>query len=104
MIVRMEVFKGVVWPREPEVMPDGTTRYAYVVVGMLLTSEPLPVQKNEQLLAGRCTGLTDALAGIDHGYCRWKMGDANNVLCTLSSIESETETCTVLLDLPEKRP
>lgn len=58
-------FKGVVWPRQPTTV-NGAPRYAYVVVGVLVTDEPIEFLdgKPEALLDGYAFGLPDALGAI----------------------------------------
>lgn len=86
-----QAFKGVVWPREPTAI-DGEHVHRYAVVGVLLTSKPIPgFDVSEIILAGRSPGLAEALGQAELGGCNWQLGDANDVLCSLDSITAQSE-------------
>lgn len=79
----IEVFKGVVWRREP-VTIDGRKLHKYAVVGVLLTERPLNSDAGEVILAGSASGLTDAIDSIAEGWSPLPaLGTADDVLTSL---------------------
>jgi hypothetical protein len=74
-----EHFRGVVWPREAV-----KGQYRYVVIGMLVTDEPIPELEADQIvLDGNAAGMKDSLAVIRQVPSDFR-GDANAVLHALS--------------------
>lgn len=83
-------FRGVVWPKTPKT--EGTkTQYQYVVVGCLITDEPIEgLEGPEIVLDGHPVMLAQILPMIERKPAAIKIGDANSVLLNLSRIvESE---------------
>lgn len=89
--IRKQAFKGVVWPREP-VEIDGETAHRYAVVGVLLTDEPIDgFDVSEVILAGKSSGLAEALEHAEQGTDEHRagLGDATDVLCSLDGLSNE---------------
>lgn len=88
-------FKGIIWPRDSR---DSKVRngkkivdqkvYRYVVVGMIVTDEPITKfeGKNELLLDGPVNDLVEPLITIKDRKPRFKAGDASGVLCYLDDL------------------
>ena len=82
-----EHFRGVVWPRGETEQPKGKPKvYRYVVVGMLVTDEPIKeLEANQIVLDGHAAGMPHVLATImqkPSEFC----GDANTVLLSLEHL------------------
>lgn len=94
--MRQEFFKGVIWPRGIMDIPGGKV-HRYVVVGILVTGEPIPEfdGKNEVILSGSSgffagLGLADTLAEIPVSETtseETRFGDATDVLLNLSRVK-----------------
>lgn len=72
-----EHFRGVIWPR-------GDNRY--VVIGMLVTSEPIPEfeGKNEIILDGSTFGgLSEIVSMLPQKEAARRFQDANDILTSL---------------------
>lgn len=89
--MRREHFRGVIWPRDPM---DG--KHRYVIVGMLVTDEPLDtidgVQPNgisELFVDGNCSGVSYVLEVMKKYKSRRPLGDAVNVLLSLEDLPQE---------------
>lgn len=80
-------FKAVVWPRESVVTKD-LKFHRYVIVGMLITENPIPELegKNEVLLDGQTFGLADTLATIPQREPNHRVGDATDALLNLNDL------------------
>lgn len=78
-----EHFRGVVWPRSPTQNSTGTV-YRYVIVGMLVTDEPLDVDPNETTIDGAVAGIGAQLAEAHRVHLAGPLGDANAVLLRLA--------------------
>jgi hypothetical protein len=77
-------FRGVVWPRETI-----GKQHRYVVVGMLVTDEPIPeLEANQIVLDGHAAGMAEAVATIMQKPSTFR-GDANSVLCGLERLVDE---------------
>ena len=93
-----QAFKGVVWAHGPTHLETGETVHRYVVVGLVVSSKPIPELEvdpsreehgglaSEAVLCGGCPGLLEALAGVEHGRSTIRLGDASMVLLTLNTI------------------
>lgn len=88
-IVRREHFRGVIWPREPANGPERKV-YRYVVVGMLVTDEPLDVHPNETAVDGAVHGVAEALEAARRVTPRRTLGDASDVLLSLDTAWPES--------------
>jgi hypothetical protein len=80
--MRLEHFRGVVWPHPP-VTEGIKTNYRYVIVGMLVTDKPLDVPENESVIDG-FTGIADVIEGAVKRQPNIPVGDATNVLLNLA--------------------
>lgn len=83
----MELFKGIIWPRD---RVDGL--YRYTIIGMVVSSTPISEfeGKNEVFLAG-ASKLADPLMDIRHRESNFG-GDATNVLLSLRDMNFEDDT------------
>lgn len=79
-----EHFKGVVWPKESLPNTSGTV-YRYVVVGMIVTDQPIPEfnGKNEVFLDGTSFDVGSSLACVMSRKPKFELGDASDVLLSL---------------------
>ena len=81
-----EFFRGVVWPRKPR-KSSKDILYRYVVVGMMVTNEPLGgLEGNQFILNGYGAGIADAIESIKHIKSDVPLGDAVDVLTNLDTI------------------
>ena len=79
-----EHLKAIVWPRN-EADNDGP--YRYVIVGMLVTDEPLQgLDGNEFLVEGPGVGLAEILQQIPKRQPSRRVGDAVDVLTGLCDL------------------
>ena len=89
-------FKGIIWPREQQ---EGEVRvgkrgkaiktiYRYVVVGMIVTDEPVTQfeGKNEIFLDGPDLALIQPFTRIKSRKMKFKPGDASGVLLSLQDL------------------
>lgn len=78
-------FRGVIWPHGQHETAPGVYRYA--VVGMLVTTEPIPEfeGRDEVVLSGNAWMLADALTGVPEGVRVYKTGAASSVLVSLGT-------------------
>lgn len=85
-------FRGVVWGRGPQDNNGGKV-YRYVIVGMVVTSEPLEnlEGKNEVVLDGHAAGIADAINTIVQRKPSFRLGDANSILLNLEHIVGKYE-------------
>jgi len=89
-------FKGVIWPREKQeaevrVGKRGKAKvpvYRYVVVGMIVTDEPvIPFEgKNEIFLDGPDLALIQPFTRVKRRKMNFKPGDATGVLLGLNDL------------------
>ena len=57
----MEILKGVIWDRG-QVTLNGETKYKYVVLGVLITSEKIDgIKSGDNIILGEVPGITDSL-------------------------------------------
>jgi hypothetical protein len=82
-------FRGVVWPRKN----DNKKTYRYVVIGMVVTNEPLEnlEGKNEIVLDGHAGGIAEAINTIVQKKAAFRIGDANDVLTRLEDLIAEED-------------
>lgn len=102
MTMRQERFRGVIWPRQvtkpgprardPNPLPaaqgpEGPV-YRYVVVGMLVTNQPIQKfeKAGEHVLDGNAWGVLDLLAVVPTARAAYPLGDATSVLLGLESL------------------
>jgi hypothetical protein len=90
---RSEYLKCVLWPRVPLKEEGKATNYRYVIVGMLITDQPLQLPEvsrvTEVVIDGKTFGLSDLLelAAKAHGRAPTQIiGDATDVLLSLGEI------------------
>lgn len=83
----MELFKGIIWPRD---QVNGL--YRYTIIGMVVSNTPIEQfeGKNEVFLAGE-SKLADPLIDIRHRESNFG-GDATNVLLSLRDMNFEDDT------------
>lgn len=88
-----ECFRGVVWPREPMDSRDGKPVYRYVVVGMLVTDQPIEgLAPNETVIDGtvprydEMMGMTGMLSRAPKFTPRQPLGTADDILCSLNDL------------------
>lgn len=92
-------FRGVVWPKQgtldkqPIAGPSGRKLYRYVVVGMVVSDEPLEnvEGKSEILLDGHAAGMAEAISTIRQTKPSFLLGDAEQVLLVLENIVKEDD-------------
>jgi len=79
--------KSIVWPRGPMDI-DGKKAYRYVVVGMIITDEPIAEYegKNELVIDGPAYDLVENLVTVNKREPTIKIGSANSVLTNLEHI------------------
>lgn len=82
--MRLEHFRGVVWPHKV-LQEDGKTNYRYVIVGMLVTDQPLDVPENESVIDG-FAGIADAIETAQKRKPNICVGDATDVLLNLAQL------------------
>lgn len=88
--MRQEYLRCVVWDRTDKDKPKKC--YRYVIVGMLVTDEPIEsLSKNESVLDGMTFGLGDILSEIRQVKPKIRIGDANSVLCSLESLVDDDD-------------
>ncbi len=90
----LKISKLVLWPRPDTI--HGKPVMKYVVMGMIVTDEPLvnvPIESSQQLLAGGPVAtslITEALEAMKSGdpilHGSPALGDASNVLVSLTDI------------------
>lgn len=86
----IQYIKAVVWPHGPKEV-KGNKRYRYVVVGMIITENPIEELegKNEIVLDGPVFGqpsVSDIMMCAKMREPKIKLGDANDVLVGLGNI------------------
>ncbi len=83
-----EYFKGVVWPRESITEPGRPTNYRYVVVGMLVTDQPLVFEGRVDTVVIDSTvkGMAEALNQAKNRLPQLPVGDATMVLLSLEDL------------------
>ena len=88
-----ECFRGVVWPRDPVTDNDGKPAYRYVVVGMLVTDQPIEgLAPNETVIDGvvprfdDMMGMTGMLSRAAKFEPTYPLGTADAVLCGLAEL------------------
>ena len=88
--MRHEHLRAVIWPRGP-IKEGKKTNYRYVVIGMLVTDEPIETLegKNEVVVDGNPWTLSDTLGGMKQFKPARPLGDATAVLCSLEDIMPE---------------
>lgn len=89
---RREHFRGVVWPRGRH----ESGAYRYVVVGLLVTDEPIPGQDLQRfgvrtMVDGPAPGLADALAAMPQREATAIVGTADDVLLGLGRLIDDDE-------------
>ena len=84
-----EHLKAVIWPRDNRADAHGQQAglHRYVIVGMLVTSEPLPnLDGNEHLIDGAVFGLGDLLSLAPQRAPKLRIGDSTSVLTSLKEL------------------
>lgn len=76
--------KGVVWPREPHLV-KGKKVYRYILVGMLVTDEPLSFDE-EVVLDCAPRDLAQSFDALPRRKPKCILGDATDVLLSLERI------------------
>lgn len=96
MTPKKEHFRGVIWPRGEQPDAQGKPTYRYVVVGMLVTDEPIPgLDPNETVVDGGLRryvdelGMAGALGQLPKFSASRPLGDASDVLLSLEDIVGE---------------
>jgi len=90
-----EHFRGVIWPRGEAKQKDLPKVYRYMVIGLLVTDEPIEgiEGKNEIVVDGPknplSAAMSDVLQGLKQKKPAFKLGDANQVLTNLEYIVDE---------------
>lgn len=81
--MQKEAVKLVLWPREPRDQ-DGVTVYPYVILGMVVTSEPIAWENETIVLQGfNNTELTQLLDKMKRQPAPFPLGDASSALLTV---------------------
>lgn len=103
MNFKREHFRGVVWPHGEQPDAQGKPTYRYVLVGMLVTDEPIPgLDPNETVIDGTMRryvgelGMAGAIGKLPKFKASQALGDATNVLLSLEDIVGEP--------IPEPKP
>lgn len=87
--MKLEFFRGVVWPRQEEhaTLPQ----YRYVIVGLLITDQPIKsvsrpsnMKIHECRISQQLYGMSDVLEGAVPVPGRGALGDASDVLVSLN--------------------
>jgi len=82
--------RGVLWPRSPIISPDGkNTNYRYVIVGMLVTDEPISLPddyENESIIDGPVHNMAQDLEAVNKREPKFPTGTADSVLVSLEII------------------
>lgn len=85
----MEYLRAVIWPRQKE-KPDKKNRYKYVIIGMLVTDEPIEslekLDKYETVIDSRMYGLSMLLDMAQKRDPKIKIGTADDILVQLGEI------------------
>src|SRR5437868_2322812 len=88
-----ELFRGVVWPRDPSTDASGKSVYRYAIVGMLVTNTRIEgLDPNETVLDGVMIrysaemGMTVAIERSGKHHPAFATGDATSVLLSLDDI------------------
>lgn len=88
--MKREHFRGVVWPRPPS---GKVKEHRYVVVGVLVTEDPIvEFSGHEFLLDGKIWGMADLLGLVKQKQPAMKIGTANQVLMTLDRLVGEEDS------------
>jgi len=85
-----EYFKGVVWPRGAPLREEGKPpNYRYVVVGMIVSDQPIPELEaidHKTVLDGPVHGVLDLLSFVRQREAKLNLGDAVSVLLELEDL------------------
>lgn len=88
-----EYFRGVIWPRG-KAKDKRKINYRYIVVGMLVTDEPIDNIEgvlnaegiSQNFLDGTIIGMADAISNVTQRETNYMVGDANHVLTDLEHL------------------
>ena len=79
----MEILKGVIWDRG-QVTLNGETKYKYVVLGVLITSEKIDgIKSGDNIILGEVPGITDSLSHPEKYESPNSLGDASSALLSV---------------------
>lgn len=86
-----EHFKGVIWPRTPflgKTKQGEKTIHRYIIVGMLVTDEPIDKfeGKNELFCDGATQGMAIPFETVRKRKPKYTVGNATSVLLNLNSL------------------
>lgn len=83
-----QYLKAILWPRTPAEGKGATKSYRYVIVGMLVTDEPIAELEgeNELVADGPVFCLAEVLREVRKRKAARRVGDANDVLLSLDEV------------------
>ena len=87
VVTRREYLRAVLWPRG-KVQEGKAVNYRYVIIGMLVTDQPILnlEGENELVIDSACQGLATFLDTTPNRAPKITLGDATSVLLSLDNI------------------
>jgi hypothetical protein len=82
-----EHLRAVIWPRGKKEQEGKPPAYRYMIVGVLVTDEPIAgLDKNQYVINQRTFGLKDQLESMQPIETDLRLGDANQALAKLKDL------------------